>query len=80
MPTNLPPEAHDAERRYKEASTPKEKIACLEEYISAIPKHKGTDRLRADLRKKLSKLKAAEGTSQEKGWKAGYFISYSQRR
>ena len=66
MPTNLPPEAYEAERRYKEANTPKEKIICLEEYISAIPKHKGTDRLRADLRKKLSRLKAAEIQAKKK--------------
>ena len=59
MPTNLSPEALEAEQRYRDAATPAEKIARLEEYISAIPKHKGTDKLRADLRKKLSKLKSA---------------------
>ncbi len=57
MPTNLPPEAQEAERRYRAAQTIDEKIATLEEYISAIPKHKGTDHLRADLRRKLSKLR-----------------------
>jgi small GTP-binding protein len=57
MPTNLPPEAQEAERRYRAAETVDEKIASLEEYISAIPKHKGTDHLRADLRRKLSKLR-----------------------
>jgi small GTP-binding protein len=57
MPTNLPPEAQEAERRYRAAETIDEKIASLEEYISAIPKHKGTDHLRADLRRKLSKLR-----------------------
>jgi ribosome-interacting GTPase 1 len=59
MPTNLPPEAIDAEGRYRAAKSVAEKIACLEEYISLIPKHKGTDKLRADLRRRLSKLKAA---------------------
>jgi small GTP-binding protein len=59
MPTNLPPEAQDAERRYREAETPEDKIAFLEEYLSLIPKHKGTDHLRADLRRKLSRLKDA---------------------
>ncbi len=62
MPTNLPPEAIDAERRYRAAKSVAEKIACLEEYISAIPKHKGTDKLRAALRKRLSKLKASSQT------------------
>lgn len=59
MPTNLPPEAVKAEERYREAQTSAERIARLEEFISLIPKHKGTDRLRADLRRKLSQLKAA---------------------
>ena len=59
MPTNLPPEAVEAERRYRAAESVAEKIACLEEFISAIPKHKGTDKLRADLRRRLSKLKSA---------------------
>ncbi|MBC8174173.1 MAG: TGS domain-containing protein [Candidatus Marinimicrobia bacterium] len=58
MPTNLPPEAIEAEKRYRAAKTTAEKITCLEEFISAIPKHKGTDKLRANLRKRLSKLKS----------------------
>jgi small GTP-binding protein len=59
MPTNLPPEALEAEQRYRAAKSVAEKIACLEEFMSLIPKHKGTDKLRADLRRKLSKLKAS---------------------
>ena len=65
MPTNLPPEAVEAERRYREASTPADKIACIEELLALIPKHKGTDKLRADYRKRLSKLKSA--TQGKKG-------------
>jgi ribosome-interacting GTPase 1 len=67
MPTNLPPEALEAERRYREAETPEEKIATLEAYISAIPKHKGTDHLRADLRRKLSKLKSSAQARKKSG-------------
>ncbi|TEU12674.1 MAG: TGS domain-containing protein [Anaerolineales bacterium] len=59
MPLNLPPEALKAEQRYRAAKSVADKIACLEEFISTIPKHKGTDKLRADLRKRLSKLKSA---------------------
>jgi hypothetical protein len=58
MPTNLPPEAQDAEKRYRQAQTTAEKIAALEEFIALIPKHKGTEHLVGDLRKKLSKLRA----------------------
>lgn len=62
MPTNLPPEYREADRRYREASTVPEKIAALEDVLSSIPKHKGTDKLRGDLRRKLSKLKASAQT------------------
>ncbi len=57
MPTNLPPEYFEAEKRYKNATDLPQKITLLEELIGTVPKHKGTDKLRADLRKKLSKLK-----------------------
>ncbi len=57
MPLNLPPESLEAERRYREAKSVPDKIARLEEFLGTIPKHKGTDRLRASLRRKLSKLK-----------------------
>jgi ribosome-interacting GTPase 1 len=59
MPTNLPAEYYQVEEQYKAAETMPEKIRLLEELISTIPKHKGTDKLRADLRRRLSKLKDA---------------------
>ena len=58
MPTNLPPEYFEADRKYREAKSPQEKTEALEVLLSTIPKHKGTDKLRAELRKKLSKLKS----------------------
>lgn len=57
MPTNLPPQYAKVEERYRAATETREKIEALEEMLSIIPKHKGTDKLRADLRRKLSKLK-----------------------
>jgi ribosome-interacting GTPase 1 len=59
MPTNLPPEAQEAERRYRAAQSVEERIQALEEWLRYIPKHKGTDKLRADLRQRLSKLQGA---------------------
>jgi ribosome-interacting GTPase 1 len=67
MPTNLPPEYFEAEKRYRAATSPAEKIARLEELIGTIPKHKGTDKLRADLRRRLSKLKSATQTKKSLG-------------
>jgi ribosome-interacting GTPase 1 len=67
MPTNLPPDYFEADKRFREAGTPAEKIICLEEMISTVPKHKGTDKLRADLRRQLSKLKDEAQTQKKHG-------------
>ncbi len=57
MPANLTPQYLAAEQRYKEASTPQEKVAALEEMMAVIPKHKGTEKLQADLKRRLAKLR-----------------------
>ncbi len=75
MPANLPPAYLEAERRYREARTPAEKVEALEEMLTIMPKHKGTDKLRADVRRKISKFKAQ--SLQKKGAsrrETGYFI------
>jgi ribosome-interacting GTPase 1 len=74
MPTNLPPDYANAEKRFREAQTPVEKVACLEEMISIVPKHKGTDKLRADLRRQLSRLKdEAQAARKKQGGHASAF-------
>lgn len=64
MPTNLPPDFYEVEKRFRLAKSPAEKIACLEEMLSIIPKHKGTDHIRADYRRQISKLKTASKTQK----------------
>ncbi|MHC4659667.1 MAG: GTPase [Planctomycetota bacterium] len=59
MPANLTPEYFKAEQWFRSATTNEEKILALERMLSVMPKHKGTDHLKADLRRKLSKLKEA---------------------
>ena len=58
MPANLPPQYFEAEKRYREAKTIEAKIEALQEMLMIMPKHKGTDKLRADLRRRISKLKS----------------------
>lgn len=65
MPANLPPHYFEAEKRYREAKTPEEKIQALEEMLTIMPKHKGTDKLRAALTSKIAKFKAQ--AQQKKG-------------
>lgn len=67
MPTNLPPEYFEVEKEYKAATTVEKKIDLLEELISTVPKHKGTDHLRADLRRRLSKLKDSAQARKKTG-------------
>ena len=59
MPANLTPEYYKAEKWFRSAGTNEEKVLALEHMLSVMPRHKGTDHLRADLRRKLSKLKEA---------------------
>ncbi|MFP4395733.1 MAG: GTPase [Anaerolineales bacterium] len=63
MPTNLPPAYYKVEEKFRRAGSKMEKIAYLEEMFSLVPKHKGTDHLRADLRRRLSELRSAESKS-----------------
>jgi ribosome-interacting GTPase 1 len=57
MPANLTPQYLEAEKRYKQAATHEEKVNALEEMLAVIPKHKGTEKLQADLKSKLKKLR-----------------------
>ncbi len=61
MPANLPPQYFEAERNFRSAKSPEEKIAALEEMMAIMPKHKGTDHLRAELRAKIAKLTELSG-------------------
>ncbi len=56
MPANLPPQYIEAERNFRSAKSALEKIAALEEMLAIMPKHKGTDHLRAELRARIAKL------------------------
>ena len=55
MPANLPPQYHEAEKIYRSARTPEEKVEALEAMLAIMPKHKGTDHLRAELRRRIAK-------------------------
>ncbi len=61
MPANLPPQYYDEEKKLKTARTPEEKAQILENLLRLIPKHKGTEKLQGDLKRRLSKARAQEG-------------------
>jgi uncharacterized protein len=57
MPTNVTVEYAKAQLKYYEAKTREQKIAALEEMISAVPGHKGCEVMKAQLKQRLAKLK-----------------------
>lgn len=61
MPANLPPQYYEEEKRLRTARTPEEKAEILETLLRLIPKHKGTEKLQADLKRRLSKARGQEG-------------------
>ena len=67
MPANLTPQYKAAEERFHHAATREEKEDALREMVALLPKHKGTEKLLADLRKKLSKLEEEAEHSRRAG-------------
>ena len=58
MSANLPPQYFEVEKKLKAASSSADKISILEELLSIVPKHKGTEKIQAQLKSKISKLKS----------------------
>lgn len=56
MPANLTPEYKAAEAAFRKAREPHERLDCLREMLRTIPKHKGTDHLQADIKRRIKDL------------------------
>jgi len=69
MPANLPAEAKHKWREASQARRPQEKIAKLQEFLSLVPKHKGTENLRAQVKRKIAILRRE--IAEKKRKKAG---------
>jgi len=63
-----------AEAEYKQAQTPEERLVCLKKMYALMPKHKGTDKLQAELKSKISEAKEEAERAKKSGKKSG--ISY----
>lgn len=74
MPANLTPQYIEAEQHFKEAKTIPEKLAALEEMLATIPKHKGTEKLQADIKRRISKLKNEQQTKKGPAREKGLFV------
>ena len=67
MPANLTPDYDRADLAYKAATTDEARILALREMYATIPKHKGTEKLQADIKHKLSQLRKAESKKPSRG-------------
>ena len=56
MPANLSPEYKAAEANFRKTREPKERLDYLREMLRVIPKHKGTDHLQGDIKRKIKEL------------------------
>jgi ribosome-interacting GTPase 1 len=56
MPANLTPEYRAAEAAFRAARDPRERLEQLREMLRTIPKHKGTDHLQGDIKRRIKEL------------------------
>jgi ribosome-interacting GTPase 1 len=77
LPTNLPPEAKDKWAEVESTRNPREKIQRMQEFLSLVPQHKGTMKLRGQVKKKMAVLrKEVEERKQKRAGRGGpkFFI------
>lgn len=72
MPANLPPQFYQLEREYREKKTIKEKIEVLKKMYAIMPKHKGTDKLQAEIKARISKLREELENEKKRGGKRSF--------
>ncbi len=69
MPANLTPDYIRAEAELRKAATPQERLEALKNMLAAIPKHKGTEKMQADLKRRIAAVRdEAQRASRKKGF------------
>lgn len=76
MPANLTPEFLAARERFNQAKTLEEKLDALQEMLATIPKHKGTEKMQADIKRRIAKLREQleQARRSGKGGGTGYHV------
>ena len=59
MPANLPPEYYKLKHQLEAAKTDDERLQLMEEMVRITPKHKGSEKVISDLRRRIAKLRNA---------------------
>ncbi len=71
MPANLSPEYKAAAAEFRAARDPQDRLRWLREMLRVIPKHKGTDHLQADLKRRIRELDEELAGPQKGGARSG---------
>ena len=76
MPANLPQDAKDKWFEVTQTKNPQEKIRLMQEFLALVPKHKGTEKLCAQVKTQISELKGEIEKKRQvrKGTAPSYFI------
>ena len=69
MPANLTAQYKNAEAGYRAAETPQEKLKALREMLATIPKHKGTEKMQSELKRRISTAQEEAQTKAKGGGK-----------
>jgi len=67
MPTNLPPEALDKWAEVEAAHGQKQKLQKMQEFLACVPQHKGTMKLRGQIKKKMAIIRNDLEDKKRKG-------------
>ncbi len=67
MSANLGPDFLNAKKRHQQAITSEEKLDALEEMLATIPKHKATEKMQAQIKRRMSRLRKDIKTEGRKG-------------
>ena len=71
MPANLTPEYKAAEAAFRKARDPRERLEHLREMLRVIPKHKGTDHLQGDIKRRIKDLSEELDKPKKSGARTG---------
>jgi uncharacterized protein len=67
MPTNLPPEAKEKWEEVEAARSPREKMEKMQEFLKYVPHHKGTMKLRGEIKRKIALIRSDLEVKKRKG-------------
>jgi hypothetical protein len=71
VPANLTPEYRAAADALRRARDPEVRLECLREMLRVIPKHKGTDHLQGDLKRRIRELEEELAGPRKGGARSG---------